>query len=84
MPNRELRSRKTNLVVRQEVLHASGRPQLHELRAQLDAKDQVGRTPMTFAEGIFLAVRPPVAKPTAISLLKQLMTNAPATPASQP
>jgi hypothetical protein len=52
--------------------------------AQLDAKDQVGRTPMTFAEGIFLAVRPPVAKPNAIALLKQLMTNAPATPASQP
>jgi uncharacterized protein len=52
--------------------------------ANLDAKDQVGRTPMTFAEGIFLAVRPPVAKPKAIALLKQLMTNAPATPASQP
>jgi uncharacterized protein len=52
--------------------------------ARLDAKDQVGRTPMTFAEGIFLAVRPPVAKPNAVALLKQLMTNAPAAPASQP
>jgi hypothetical protein len=39
---------------------------------------------MTFAEGIFLAVRPPVAKPNAIALLKRLMTNAPTTPASQP
>jgi hypothetical protein len=28
---------------------------------------------MTFAEGIFLAVRPPVAKPEAIALLKKLM-----------
>jgi ankyrin repeat protein len=52
--------------------------------AKLEVKDQVGRTPMTFAEGIFLAVRPPVAKPNAIALLKQLMSNTPATPASQP
>ena len=27
--------------------------------AKLDVKDNGGRTPMTFAEGIFLAVRPP-------------------------
>jgi ankyrin repeat protein len=52
--------------------------------AKLDVKDQVGRTPMTFAEGIFLAVRPPVTKPEAIALLKKLMSN-PNTPvASQP
>ena len=38
---------------------------------------------MTFAEGIFLAVRPPVAKPEAMALLKQLMERiAPASPAS--
>ena len=38
-----------------------------------DVKDNAGRTPMTFAEGIFLAVRPPVAKPEAMALLKKLM-----------
>jgi uncharacterized protein len=40
--------------------------------AKVDAKDKEGRTPMTFAQGIFLAVRPPVAKPEAIALLKKL------------
>ena len=30
---------------------------------------------MTFAEGIFLAIRPPVAKPEAIALLKKLMAE---------
>jgi ankyrin repeat protein len=29
--------------------------------ATLDVKDAAGRSPMTFAEGIFLAIRPPVA-----------------------
>ena len=41
--------------------------------AKLDVKDTAGRSPMTFAEGIFLAIRPPVAKPEAMALLKQLM-----------
>ena len=41
--------------------------------AKLDAKDKEGRTPMIFAQGIFLAVRPPVAKPEAIALLQRLM-----------
>jgi uncharacterized protein len=40
--------------------------------AKIDAKDKEGRTPMVFAKGIFLAVRPPVAKPEAIALLKKL------------
>jgi len=40
--------------------------------AKLDAKDKEGRTPMVFAQGIFLAVRPPVAKPEAMALLKKL------------
>jgi ankyrin repeat protein len=40
--------------------------------AILDAKDKEGRTPMVFAKGIFLAVRPPVAKPEAIALLEKL------------
>jgi ankyrin repeat protein len=41
--------------------------------ARLDAKDIAGRTPMTFAEGTFLAVRPPIAKPAAVALLKRLI-----------
>jgi uncharacterized protein len=41
--------------------------------AQLDVKDVADRTPMTFAQGTFLAVRPPVAKPATVALLKRLM-----------
>jgi len=40
--------------------------------AKLDAKDKEGRTPMTYAQGIFLAIRPPVTKPEAVALLKKL------------
>src|SRR5580658_3665355 len=43
--------------------------------SKLDVKDVGGRTPMIFAQGIFLAVRPPEAKPKAIALLNQLMAN---------
>ena len=39
----------------------------------MDAKDKAGRTPMIFAQGIFLAVRPPEAKPEAMALLKKLI-----------
>jgi uncharacterized protein len=41
--------------------------------AKPDVKDNEGRTPMTFAKGIFLAVRPPEAKPKAMALLNKLM-----------
>ena len=41
--------------------------------AKLDVKDKQGRTPMTFAEGVFLAVQPPVRKPSTIALLQQLL-----------
>jgi len=41
--------------------------------AKLDVKDAEGRTPMTFAEGVFLAIHPPKAKPTTVALLKELM-----------
>ena len=43
--------------------------------AILDQPDTGGRTPMVFAEGIFLAIRPPAAKPDAIALLKKLMAD---------
>jgi uncharacterized protein len=49
--------------------------------AQLDVKDIAGRTPMIFAQGIFLAIRPPEAKPQAMALLKKLMSNAETTTA---
>jgi hypothetical protein len=45
---------------------------LAEHGSKLDVKDKQGRTPMTFAEGVFLAVQPPVRKPTTIALLQQL------------
>jgi hypothetical protein len=44
--------------------------------ARLDLKDIAGRTPMIFAQGIFLAVRPPEAKPKAVALLQTLMSGA--------
>jgi uncharacterized protein len=40
--------------------------------ARVDVKDKEGRTPMTWAEGVFLATNSPVAKPTTIALLKKL------------
>jgi ankyrin repeat protein len=50
--------------------------------ATLDQPDVGGRTPMVFAAGIFLAIRPPVAKPDAIALLKKLMAERPAAAAA--
>jgi len=43
--------------------------------SKLDVKDKQGRTPMTFAEGVFLAVQPPVRKPSTIALLEKLMSS---------
>ena len=45
---------------------------LADAGARLDVKDVGGRSPMTFAQGTFLAIRPPVAKPEALELLKKL------------
>ena len=44
--------------------------------ARLDIKDKEGRTPLTWAEGVFLATNSPVAKPSTMALLKKL-TQAP-------
>lgn len=41
--------------------------------ARLDVQDAQGRTPMRWAQGEFLALHPPVAKPSTIALLKRLM-----------
>jgi len=46
--------------------------------AKLDVKDAEGRTPLTWAEGVFLATHPGRPKPTSIELIKQL-ASAPAT-----
>jgi ankyrin repeat protein len=40
--------------------------------ARLDVKDKEGRTPYTWAEGVFLATNSPVAKPSTMALLKKL------------
>ncbi len=44
--------------------------------AKLDAKDAEGRTPLTWAEGVFLATHPGRPKPNTIELLKQLASTA--------
>ena len=41
--------------------------------AKLDVKDNEGRTPLNWAEGVFLATHPGVPKPSAIELIKGYM-----------
>jgi ankyrin repeat protein len=41
--------------------------------ARLDVKDKEGRTPMTWAEGVFLATNSPVAKPSTMALIRKLL-----------
>jgi uncharacterized protein len=40
--------------------------------ARLDVKDKEGRTPLTWAEGVFLATHPAKPKPSSIALIKKL------------
>lgn len=47
--------------------------------ARVDAKDAEGRTPLVWAEGVFLATHPARPKPSSIELLKQSAANTPAT-----
>ena len=44
--------------------------------AKLDVKDKEGRTPLTWAEGVFLATHPARPKPSSIALIKKLMNPA--------
>jgi uncharacterized protein len=44
--------------------------------AKLDAKDHEGRTPLNWAEGVFLATHPARPKPSSIALIKKLMNPA--------
>ena len=45
---------------------------LVEKGARLDVADKEGRTPVTWAEGVFLATHPPERKPGTIALLERL------------
>jgi ankyrin repeat protein len=45
---------------------------LVEKGAALDVADKQGRTPLIWAQGVFLATHPPEAKPRTIALLRQL------------
>src|SRR5215831_14409623 len=44
--------------------------------AKLDAKDNEGRTPLNWAEGVFLATHPARPKPSSIALIKKLINPA--------
>jgi ankyrin repeat protein len=48
--------------------------------AKLDVADREGRTPLDWAEGVFLATHPPVRKPETIALLERLLGNATPSP----
>jgi ankyrin len=43
--------------------------------AKLDVKDNEGRTPLNWAEGVFLATHPGKPKPSSIELLQKLMAT---------
>jgi hypothetical protein len=50
--------------------------------ARLDVADQQGRTPVTWAHGVFLATHPPVDRPETAALIEQLLTQQPGQPAA--
>ena len=41
--------------------------------AKLDVADRHGRTPLVWAEGVFLATHPPQRKPETVALLERLL-----------
>jgi ankyrin repeat protein len=41
--------------------------------ARLDIKDNEGRTPLVWAQGVFLATNAPQEKPSTMALIKKLM-----------
>jgi ankyrin repeat protein len=43
--------------------------------ARLDIKDNEGRTPLVWAEGVFLATNAPEAKPSTMALIKRLLAH---------
>jgi hypothetical protein len=51
---------------------------LVERGARLDARDSEGRTPLTWAGGVFLATHPAKPKPDSVALINGLLANPPA------
>jgi hypothetical protein len=45
---------------------------LVEKGARIDARDKEGRTPLTWAQGVFLATHPAAPKPSSIALITAL------------
>ena len=45
---------------------------LVEKGAKLDVKDKEGRTPLNWAEGVFLATHPAKPTPSAVALIRKL------------
>jgi len=43
--------------------------------AKLDVKDKEGRTPLTWAGGVFLATHPAKPKPSSMALITDLLAN---------
>ena len=43
--------------------------------AQLDIKDNQGRTPIAWAHGVFLATHPPVDRPETVALIEELLAK---------
>ncbi|MGP0076779.1 MAG: ankyrin repeat domain-containing protein [Bryobacteraceae bacterium] len=43
--------------------------------ARLDVKDKQGRTPLVWAEGVFLATNPPEKKPSTMALIQKLTSQ---------
>jgi ankyrin repeat protein len=43
--------------------------------ASLDVKDKQGRTPMVWAEGVFLATNPPEKKPSTMALIQKMTSQ---------
>lgn len=48
---------------------------LYEKGASLEVADNVGRTPMTWAEGVFLATHAPEPKPSTMALIAELLNQ---------
>ncbi|MEY4640541.1 MAG: hypothetical protein RLZZ227_535 [Pseudomonadota bacterium] len=50
--------------------------------ARLDITDEVGRTPVVWAHGVFLATHPPVDRPETVALIEKLLAQQASTTAS--
>ena len=69
-----------------DFLVAGDEAQVSGKGARLDVPDKEGRTPLAWAEGVFLATNSPVAKPSTMALIQRLIgqSKSSATPRVQP